>query len=106
MYYRLPKWAQKVIVPDGDFCHLNKYFYKMISGTTELKKLKSGFLLKEMLERFKKKALSTLSPDRVLYFYSSHDTTLAPMLNSLGLFEVKFSIAFERLATKVYLIFI
>lgn len=51
-------------------------------------RLKSGFLLKEMLEHFSQKINSTLEPDRSIWFYSGHDITITNMLNSLRLYEV------------------
>lgn len=53
-----------------------------------MKKLKSGYLLKDILGRFSKKLKSTLTPDISLYMYFGHDLTISNMLNSLGLFEV------------------
>lgn len=53
-------------------------------------RIKSGFLIKEMFERFAQKMNQTLKPDRSLWIYSAHDATIANLLNSLGLFEVKF----------------
>lgn len=60
----------------------------LTTSTTKMKRLKSGFLLKEILDRFNNKSLSTLSPNSSLYIYSAHDITLAAMLNSLGVFDV------------------
>lgn len=86
--YRLPTWTQKVLVPGGNFVYLAEYWLELTTSTTEMKRLKSGFLLKEILDRFKNKTISILSPDRSLWIYSSHDTTIAAMLNSLGVFDV------------------
>lgn len=75
-------------MPGGNFVYLAEYWLELTTSTTEMKRLKSGFLLKEILDRFKNKTLSTLSPDRSLFLYSAHDTTIAAMLNSLGVFDV------------------
>lgn len=62
----------------------------------EMKKLRSGYLLKEILDRSKNKTSSTLSPDRSLWMYFAHDNSIADMLNSLGLYkEVDHSIDFH-----------
>lgn len=53
-----------------------------------MKKLKSGYLLKEILDRFTNKTKGSLTPNRSLWMYFAHDITLTNMLNSLGLFEV------------------
>lgn len=55
--------------------------------TPELARLKSGPLLKEILVRSQNKTISKLKPNRSLWIYSGHDTTVANMLNTLGLFE-------------------
>lgn len=89
-FYRLPEWTNHVI-EDSKF--LSEYWLKVNSGTTELRKLKGGFLFKEILDRFSKKIHSTLSPDYKLYLYSGHDITVAAILSSLGLFEVIFRIS-------------
>lgn len=60
----------------------------MAADTKELARLQSGFLLKEIFDRFAQKLNSTLQPDRSLWLYSAHDLTIMCMLNSLGLFEV------------------
>lgn len=59
----------------------------MSTATTTMKRLKSGFLLKEILNRFKNKTL-TLESKQLMSMYSGHETTVAGILNSLGLFEV------------------
>lgn len=56
--------------------------------TPQLARLKLGPLLKEILDRFVSKTVSKLNPDRSLWIYSAHDTTVANLLNTLGLFEV------------------
>lgn len=60
----------------------------MQTNTPELARLKAGFLIREILDRFNQKIESQLNPDRTLWIYSAHDTTVANVLNSLGLFEV------------------
>lgn len=57
--------------------------------STELKKLEAGFIIKEMLDRFKNKTLSMLEPDRSLWIYAAHDLTLINILNALNLYEVR-----------------
>lgn len=56
--------------------------------TNELKKYRAGFLIKEMLNRFKNKSQSLLQPDRSLWIYSAHDTIIVNVLNALNLYEV------------------
>lgn len=78
----------KVMDPNGAFESLAQYYYQIFTLTTEMKKIMSGFLLREILERCSKKFQSLLSPDRSLWMYFAHDVTILNMLNSLGLYEV------------------
>lgn len=87
---------EKVIEPNGIVDYIVKFSYRMYTDTKQLARLKSGFLLKEILEHFSQKANSTLSPDRSLWLYSAHDYTVSNMLNSLGLFEVGFFFVEKR----------
>lgn len=87
--HSLPEWAEKVMEPGSDFENLTLSWYAMWTATPELKKIRSGFLLKEMLDRFSSKAQSKLSPNRSLYMYFGHDSSLVDMLSSLGMYEVK-----------------
>lgn len=85
---RLPDWAEKVVEPNGIIERIAESHFKFNTATPELARLKSGFLIKEMMDRFTKKIFGTLEPDRSLWLYSAHDETIANVLNSLGLFEV------------------
>lgn len=87
---RLPEWAAKAI--NGPMEYIAQFDYKTYADTPELARLKSGFLLKEMLEHFSQKIDATLKPNRSLWLYSGHDLTILNMLNSLGLYEVCFNI--------------
>lgn len=51
-------------------------------------KFRSGFLLKDILDRYTAKVDKTLSPDLKYYAYSTHDSVLANFLNSLGVHDV------------------
>lgn len=50
----------------------------------------SGSLLGEMVKNMLKKSKGTLSPDRKLFLYSGHESTIANLLMSLGLFNKKY----------------
>lgn len=73
--------------PGGAFEYLADYWLVFSTATTELKRLKCGFLLKEIFDRFTSKALSLL-PDHLMHIYSGHDITLGGVLNWLGVFQV------------------
>lgn len=64
--------------------------YQSLTCTTELKKMKAGFLIKEMLDRFKKKAAKKLKPKKqTLGFYYTQATVLVSVLNALNMFDVR-----------------
>lgn len=50
-------------------------------------RLRSGFLLKEILDR---SANSTVDPEQSMYVYSTHDTIIAYLMQTLGIFSVRF----------------
>ncbi len=70
--------------------YIAKLLMKSNADTPELARLKSGFLIKEMMERFNQKINSNLKPDRSLWLYSANDFTIANVLNAFGLFEPHF----------------
>lgn len=96
--FSLPEWANKIMTPKGgdakymewyrDFEYIALEWYRMYTYSPETKMLKSGFLLKEILDRFSDKIQSKLTPDRVLWMYFAHDFTISSLLNALNLFEV------------------
>ena len=57
--------------------------------THEMKRLKGGPFVKELVEHFDSVADNTLSPpNRKVFMYSGHDTTVAPVLHTLGVFNM------------------
>lgn len=56
----------------------------LIRAKPKLVRVRSGFLLKEMLERFVAKSKGKLEPDRSLYMYSAHSSTITTLLNGMG----------------------
>lgn len=81
--------------PGSDFQWVANFSFKIPTITPELARLRSGFLIQEILDRFAQKIGSTLTPDRSLWIYSGHDTTLAGVLNTLQLFEVGFLLKYD-----------
>ncbi|XP_031616331.1 lysosomal acid phosphatase-like [Contarinia nasturtii] len=86
----LSDWARKAMEPNGVLESSAYFWFKMRSNTKELARLWSGFLIKEMFERFAQKINSTLEPNRSVWFYSTQDITIASLLNSFGLFKPHF----------------
>lgn len=76
--------------------YITKYSYAMYTNTKALARLKGGFLLKDMMERFGQTIKSTLKPaQRKLWLYAAHDYTVANILNGLGVFEVTHLFSFH-----------
>lgn len=88
-FNRLPSWAEEVMDPGDEFEFLALERLKSATETTEMKKIKSGYLLEEILDRFTNKTQSILSPDRSVWLYFGHETTIANMLNTLGIYKVQ-----------------
>uniref|UniRef100_A0A6M2E009 acid phosphatase n=1 Tax=Xenopsylla cheopis TaxID=163159 RepID=A0A6M2E009_XENCH len=80
----LPDWTMDVY-PDK-MINISILSFKTYTRTDLLKRLKTGPLLKEILLRFKDKIRGKLTPNRSLWIYSAHDTTVANILNTLGAF--------------------
>lgn len=83
----LPDWT-KSVYPEGDMKWIAARSFATATSTKTLARLKSGFLLSEILDRSRNKTMGILSPNRRMWVYSAHDTTVANVLNTLGLFEL------------------
>ena len=61
----------------------------MNSFNEEMKRLKGGPLINEIVRNSDALASGELRPEgRKLYMYSAHDTTVAPVLHTLGIFNL------------------
>lgn len=85
---RLPAWANMVFGPGTEFEHASNRYFQIYTMTPELARLNYGFLLRDILDRFDEKIQGTLTPNRSLWIYFAHDTTIGSILNMLGLFDV------------------
>lgn len=84
--FRFPPWIHAQIANESsDFNRLALKPYEFWTATDEMKKFYSGFLLKEMFDRFSSKLNSSLSPNRSLWLYMAHDLTVQEVLSDLGL---------------------
>lgn len=79
---RIPDWAEEACKPGGPMEEIAKVVY-LLRAKPKLVRIRSGFLLKEMLERFETKEKGKLKPDRVLWMYSAHSSTITTLLNGL-----------------------
>lgn len=80
---KLPDWTKEVY-PEKLF-PISGLSFAVKAYTPLLARLKSGPLLKEILTHFKHK--TTKKVDQKYWVYSGHDTTVANMLNTLGVFK-------------------
>lgn len=88
-FNRLPDWANEAIKVDGLMNHFARLNFQYPTATQKLARLKFGFFIKEIVQKFSEKANGTLKPpDRSLYLYVAHDSTIGNVLNSLKLFQV------------------
>jgi len=84
----LPQWTNEVF-PGGKFKELRDLSFTVDTFDHEMKRLKGGPFVKEMVEHFDSVANNTLSPsNRKMFMYSAHDTTVAPVLHTLGVFNM------------------
>ncbi|XP_058460878.1 prostatic acid phosphatase [Malaya genurostris] len=84
--FTLPEWTKKVY-PEP-LRSIGARAFAIKTNTPQLARLKTGPLVKEILQRFQDKASGKLKPDRKLWMYSAHDVTVANLLNTLQLFEL------------------
>ncbi|XP_014092609.2 prostatic acid phosphatase isoform X2 [Bactrocera oleae] len=84
----LPEWTKKVY-PSADMTYIADFAFSINTYTRRMARLKAGPLIKEMLQRFGEKARGSLKPDRAVWIYSAHDTTVANVLNTLKLYDMK-----------------
>lgn len=87
---RLPDWALNVLPQLTNL--FDKFAVVNFSSyirTNETIKAKTGFLLREIFDRFKNKTLSLLNPPNLsLFLYSAHDNVLINTLSGLEIFDV------------------
>jgi len=83
----LPVWTKKVF-PGGKFKELRDLSFTVDTYSQELKRLKGGPFIKEMIQHFDSVVDKTLfPPNRKVFMYSGHDTTVSSILNTLGVFN-------------------
>lgn len=84
--FTLPEWTKKVYPEPLRTISAKTFATK--TNTPLLARLKAGPLVKEMLTRFESKIKNKLKPNRSVWIYSAHDTTVASLLNALRLFDL------------------
>lgn len=87
-FYSLPDWTRDVFAEGGAFQWVGLHDFLLPTNTPLLARLSTGFLIREILERFTQKIESKLTPNRSLWIYSAHDIQICNILNYLGIYEV------------------
>jgi len=83
----LPGWT-KDIFPGGKFEELRDLSFTVDTFNHEMKRLKGGPFLREVIGHMLQIKNSTMEPmDRKMFMYSGHDTTVSNVLNTLGVFQ-------------------
>lgn len=77
--------------PTVEIDFLSKMYYTVESYTPTLAKIRSGFLLKDILDRSSLKSNGTLSPDLSVFVYSSHDNVLSNLMYSMNISNVRYN---------------
>lgn len=81
----IPDWAKNDL---DKMKYIREVNYK-IKSIPQLVRLKTGFLIKDIFDRFSQKMDGTLKPtNRTLWVYSGHSTTIKLLFNGLGLSSV------------------
>ncbi|XP_031637767.1 lysosomal acid phosphatase-like [Contarinia nasturtii] len=83
----LPKWAKKEFYPGCLMEKIGMECFLAFVSTEKMLRVKPGYLIKDILDRFSAKKNGTLKPDRSIHVYSAHDTTIIGVLSALKLFE-------------------
>lgn len=84
--FRLPKWTDSVFGSGTDFEWASDRHFRTYSLTPELFRYTYGNLIREIFDHCTAKIEGTLSPNRTMYIYSVHDTSIVSILNIFGLF--------------------
>lgn len=106
-YCRQPDWTKSIFPDNKNFYQAALRYYYLASATKFLAKYRSGFLLKDILDRFSAKVAKTLSPDLKYTAYSTHDINVANLLNSLGVFdvsEIQSHFCYSIIQTNIFLV--
>ncbi|XP_055308428.1 prostatic acid phosphatase-like [Sitodiplosis mosellana] len=87
--FDLPSWVNDISRYTNDTLEqISTIHMESFTHTNEMKKIKAGFLIKEMFDRFKNKSLSLLQPHLSIWAYSAHDLNIVSVLNALNLYEL------------------
>ncbi|CAG7817551.1 unnamed protein product, partial [Allacma fusca] len=84
-----PDWAQEGSKTLEDMRYLTAFSFQSICYTPEMQRLKGGPLLKELVKNLNDKQTGVMDKRRKFFMYSSHDTTVAVILHTMGVFDIQ-----------------
>ena len=84
----LPEWTLSVF-PGGKFDQLQKLSFIHDTFNDELKKLKAGTFINELVAHYSNFDLNTVNQmhTKKMFMYSAHDISIVRVLNTLGVYE-------------------
>uniref|UniRef100_A0A1B6G422 acid phosphatase n=1 Tax=Cuerna arida TaxID=1464854 RepID=A0A1B6G422_9HEMI len=85
--FTLPTWTKSVF-PEP-MLEASKFSFAMSTWTPKLARLKSGLLVQDMIGHLHKKSENKAKPNRNMWIYSAHDSTISSLLNTLGVFDLQ-----------------
>ncbi|CAL4060095.1 unnamed protein product, partial [Meganyctiphanes norvegica] len=80
----LPEWTGNGVLQR--MRKLSDFSFKIVALSQELRRLKSGPIIGEIQKNMRAKEAGDI-PERKIFFYSAHDTTVATLLLGLGVFN-------------------
>ena len=80
--FTLPEWANSTVM--AKMGELRGISFSVSSGTTELKRLYGGPLLKRLMTNMRE---SSTKSKRKMFVHSAHDDTLGAVMSSMGIFN-------------------
>ncbi|KAK0182660.1 hypothetical protein PV327_000774 [Microctonus hyperodae] len=86
MGLELPKWTENIF-PSGPLLDATILRLKILNYNMKLRRLFSGFLLKNIIESMNGLANETIKDGRKIHLFSAHDTNIASFLLTLNVFE-------------------
>lgn len=83
--FTLPEWAKAVY--SDQLLVLLKYNLGIFIATAHMKKIRGRPFIADIINKMTKKAEGSLEPNRNIYVYSGHDTTLVAAMSSLEIID-------------------
>ena len=86
-YGTWPDWAPEGSSTLEALRNITKFSFLALAYNLEMQRLRGGPLVHELLHNFNEKASSVMDKRRKFFMYSGHDTTLAVLMNTIGVYD-------------------